>query len=334
MGEYLLTIAIPTYNRLPFLKENLEVLLPQLEVEESVELIVSDNASEDGTEGYMTGLLREGIRNIQYIRNEVNKGADGNVLNCFRRAKGRYLLILSDDDILQKGALKVLLQIVGESPDFVFLNHGSFMGKYSKKCGSPLFNLKKDYYTQDRDDFFGKIGIHMTFLSALCYKMADVKRIQNMEQFRNTNFLQSYVALAVLAEPRMGKLCITAEPLVAVRGGNTGGYNLYTVWFENYHKWLLDAVAHYKINENVMKCVRYTSYRDTILEFVRIFRVQEKGLKLSHKSKVWGPIKYYPDLWLKTLFWVYMPDWGLAILKNVKHLLKTGFRKNKKDLSE
>lgn len=328
MGEYLLTIAIPTYNRLPFLKENLEILLPQLAEAGNVELIVSDNASEDGTESYMTELQSRSARTIQYFRNTVNEGADGNILNCFSKAKGKYLLVLSDDDILQEGGLKVLLQILEKTPDFVYINHGSFEGEYSQKCDVPLFKLKEDYYTQDVNVFFEKIGVHMTFLSALCYKMETVKKIKNIGEFRNTNFLQSYVAMAVLGEPRSGQLCISAKSLVAVRGGNTGGYNLYTVWFENYHKWLLDTVKRYGISEDVMKRVRHISYKDTILGFVRIFRVQENGLKLSHRNKVWGPIKYYPNLWLKTLFWVYTPNWGLAILKNVKHLLKIGGRKN------
>ena len=47
----ILTIAIPTYNRKKYLKECLDHVIPQ--VGEDIELIVCDNASEDGTDEFM-----------------------------------------------------------------------------------------------------------------------------------------------------------------------------------------------------------------------------------------------------------------------------------------
>ncbi len=54
-----LAIAIPTYNRCNFLKENISQLLMQLkDIEENVIIIVSDNASTDNTPIIMNELQK------------------------------------------------------------------------------------------------------------------------------------------------------------------------------------------------------------------------------------------------------------------------------------
>ena len=82
--NYALTIAIPTYNRLEKLKICLKRLMEQKKIEQ-IEIIVSDNASTDGTGEYMTELVKK-TENIRYYRNTENVGPDKNFLNCFNRA--------------------------------------------------------------------------------------------------------------------------------------------------------------------------------------------------------------------------------------------------------
>lgn len=88
--NYALTIAIPTYNRLEKLKICLKRLMEQKKIEQ-IEIIVSDNASTDGTGEYMTELVKK-AENIHYYRNTENVGPDKNFLNCFEKAVGEYVL--------------------------------------------------------------------------------------------------------------------------------------------------------------------------------------------------------------------------------------------------
>ena len=88
--NYALTIAIPTYNRLEKLKICLKRLMEQKKIEQ-IEIIVSDNASTDGTGEYMTELVKK-AENIHYYRNTENVGPDKNFLNCFDKAVGEYVL--------------------------------------------------------------------------------------------------------------------------------------------------------------------------------------------------------------------------------------------------
>ena len=100
--EYLLTIAIPTYNRKELLKRALNSIIPQLN--SKIEILVSDNASEDGTDE----LIAESFPMVRYIKNKINMGWDYNFLQCYREAKGKYVIILGSDDRISAGCIEYL----------------------------------------------------------------------------------------------------------------------------------------------------------------------------------------------------------------------------------
>lgn len=115
----LLTIAIPTFNRINDLKISLLSLLSQLhELElgsDAVELIVSDNASTDGTLEFIKDINQN--KKIIYHRNEKNLGPDGNMSLCYKYASGRFIWIFSDDDFLATGTLNKILNLLNNNPD-------------------------------------------------------------------------------------------------------------------------------------------------------------------------------------------------------------------------
>jgi glycosyltransferase involved in cell wall biosynthesis len=106
----LVTIAIPTYNRagsyLPgALKSALEQTYSNLEV------IVADNCSTDGTEALVTALRDPRLR---YFKQDQNIGANANVNFCVERARGKYLLILHDDDLIDRDFVEVCVEAAEE----------------------------------------------------------------------------------------------------------------------------------------------------------------------------------------------------------------------------
>jgi glycosyltransferase involved in cell wall biosynthesis len=64
-------IAIPTDNRASYLDQLLAILLEQTSGESQMELLVSDNASHDRTQGPVKAQQNLGAA-IHYIRNETN----------------------------------------------------------------------------------------------------------------------------------------------------------------------------------------------------------------------------------------------------------------------
>lgn len=98
------TIGIPTYNRKEYLRLALDSVVAQ--DYDNLEIIVSDNHSTDGTKDMMREyMIMHPKSNIKYYRMEKNLGPMPNWDNCHKKATGEYLMILSDDDILESGAI-------------------------------------------------------------------------------------------------------------------------------------------------------------------------------------------------------------------------------------
>jgi glycosyltransferase involved in cell wall biosynthesis len=91
----LVTVAIPTYQRASSLRRAIESVVSQ--DYEPIELIISDNASTDGTRGLCEqyAASRPWIR---YVRQDVNIGATANFESLRRLSNGDFFLFLADDD--------------------------------------------------------------------------------------------------------------------------------------------------------------------------------------------------------------------------------------------
>lgn len=90
------TVAIPTYNRVALLARAVESVLVQSY--DNVEVIISDNCSQDGTFAYLQKLTDPRIR---IYRQPNNCGMVNNWDFCLLQATGEYFIILSDDDFFR-----------------------------------------------------------------------------------------------------------------------------------------------------------------------------------------------------------------------------------------
>ena len=97
----LLTIAIPTFNRPKFLKEALNSAVNQ-STKEYYEIIVIDNSFDKEIIKKVDKLVNtfSHLKNIRFYRNENNIGMFGNWNECLKKANGKYITLLNDDDLL------------------------------------------------------------------------------------------------------------------------------------------------------------------------------------------------------------------------------------------
>jgi glycosyltransferase involved in cell wall biosynthesis len=95
-----ITVGVPTRNRAGLLKRAVESVLSQSYSD--IEVIVSDNASTDSTVESMEEI---GDPRLRLLRQDENVGMIANFNNCLRNAAGEFFLMLSDDDLLEPGAL-------------------------------------------------------------------------------------------------------------------------------------------------------------------------------------------------------------------------------------
>src|SRR5579859_2443011 len=91
----LVSIGMPLYNAERYLVEALDSLLAQ--DYSNLEVIISDNASSDGTEAICRNYAARDVR-IAYHRSEVNHGAVWNFNRVFELAAGDYFMWAAYDD--------------------------------------------------------------------------------------------------------------------------------------------------------------------------------------------------------------------------------------------
>lgn len=109
-----LSIAIPTYRRSGYLRQALSSVASEVAAgDDLVEVVVSDNASEDDTAQAVQAF--SGLR-VRYHRNGHNLGLAENVLLACERCSGAYVFLLCDDDLISPGALKAVLTGIAEHP--------------------------------------------------------------------------------------------------------------------------------------------------------------------------------------------------------------------------
>lgn len=116
-----LTISIPTWHRAEYLRQNLDNLTRQIARIHShpVEIFISDNASEDNT-GEVCRQFTSAFPFVRYHRNTSNIGANANFEQAIAMAKGQYIWLLGDDDLIVEGSIeKVLRDIEKWQPDIL-----------------------------------------------------------------------------------------------------------------------------------------------------------------------------------------------------------------------
>jgi len=107
--EPLVTIGIATYNRVrrtfpEALRSALAQAYPRLEI------VVCDNASDDGTDAFMADQRDPRLR---YHRHASNIGANANFNACLELARGTYFLLLHDDDVLDPSFVERAVAALG-----------------------------------------------------------------------------------------------------------------------------------------------------------------------------------------------------------------------------
>jgi glycosyltransferase involved in cell wall biosynthesis len=112
----MLTIIIPTYNRLPFLKSALKSVFCQ--TYRRFQLIIADDGSTDGT-GDNVQSLNNSDENLRYLR-LPHCGMPGKVRNAGARlATGDFLAFLDSDDLWKPEKLARQIAFFEEHPDMM-----------------------------------------------------------------------------------------------------------------------------------------------------------------------------------------------------------------------
>lgn len=116
MNRPVLSICIPTYNRADKLYYCLNNILASASLfPQKVEVIVSDNASEDST-SEVIAKFKEKYPMLRAFRNPDNMGFNRNFFKLSDiYATGKYLWVIGDDDFLDFDAINIVLKVIEQN---------------------------------------------------------------------------------------------------------------------------------------------------------------------------------------------------------------------------
>jgi glycosyltransferase involved in cell wall biosynthesis len=172
-GSPRLSIGLPVYNGEEYLAEALDALLGQTFTD--FELIISDNASTDGTATICARYERQDAR-IRYFRQSRNIGAAPNHNFLLAQARGEFFQWVSCDDLYARDLLQRCVDALDAHPDVILaaawtavVDHESKLTQarpYPMASESPsapvrftsmLFGEPEDYGFICADDDYGVI---------------------------------------------------------------------------------------------------------------------------------------------------------------------------------
>ena len=246
----LLTIAIPTWKRAEYLALNLDQLALLLKdvPQDSVEILVSDNASPDETPAIIARAINAGMP-LTSIRNAENIGSDANIAQCFNRAAGKYVLILGDDDLLVDGALTLLLDRLRQE------NYGTVVLRpygYDHDFRAEFPGGAGDECVYDNmARFLAHAGPLVTLISG-CIVNKSLLPMLDASIFCGGNLVQ--VHLVFLAALAAKKNLFLNKYLVACKRNNSGGYDFSSVFVTSFSA-VLDAHRKDGLTQNSIDAV-------------------------------------------------------------------------------
>ncbi len=111
-----ISVCIPTFNSAAHLGACIESVLAQEGAE--LEVIISDNASEDGSWEIIQSFADPRVR---AFRSAQNLGMATNFNRALHAARGEYLKLLCADDLLERGALELQVKFLDEHPEMAMV---------------------------------------------------------------------------------------------------------------------------------------------------------------------------------------------------------------------
>ena len=302
---FLLTIAVPTYNRAPYLDLCLSQICNQLKAHETeVELLVSNNCSTDTTDEVVRKYIAFGYP-ITYLMNEENIGPDRNFEQCYRKAKGKYVLIMGDDDVLLDGALDKLLPILRDKDyGIVFLNSYGFTNDFirDRPAREPTGYTVYTYTLA----FVRRVAHFLTFMSANIFNRTLAEEPTDWGPFFDSNLVQLAWTFSALFSGTQH--VYISEYLLAVRLYDWGGYGLCQVFGHNLNK-VFDIFRERGVDERYFRAI---NRKLLVMHFPALIALERSKIvplkPESHFRSLYPLYRGYLYFWLFTVPAIVLPS--------------------------
>lgn len=219
-------VCIPTYNRRDYLQELLQAFAQQDGASE-IQVVVSDNASTDGTQELCRELALTWPQ-LKYVRLPENLGPDANFLSCVQHADTEFCWLFGSDDAPRPGAVLRVLDLLAQDPDILLFDrvwcdiamHPTRVDRFLD-CDAPArFDTGRG---PDLGRYLGAAtglcGL-LSFLSSVVVRKRRWDGTPSMDRYAGSAYIHTAKLLSVVSQG--AELLYVREPLVLCRGDNEG----------------------------------------------------------------------------------------------------------------
>lgn len=223
----ILSICIPTYNRAQYLKQALDALIVNKAFNEEVEIVISDNCSNDDTEN-LGRSYSEKYANIKYFRNSENI-KDSNFCLALDRASGYYVKLMNDNHIITDNGLQYLIDRIKNhfnDRTAIFFTGIFFDCPLSDSC-----------YCKSFEDFVVHLSYFVTAIHCFGAWKEDWDKVVDRKKYTQLKLNQDDWAYQIMV---LRKECVlysgTVMNPITIDNKYRSGYNWFQVHVANYYK--------------------------------------------------------------------------------------------------
>lgn len=117
---YLVSVIVPVYNTEIYVRQTiLSVIHQTIGFKQNIELILVNNATEDGAETICKEYQKIYPANIKYLFLDKNRGPSGARNVGLEAATGKYINYLDSDDLWEEDALEILVDVLEKNSGWI-----------------------------------------------------------------------------------------------------------------------------------------------------------------------------------------------------------------------
>lgn len=232
----LLSICIPTYNRVELLSRTLLNILDEISVmsvdkKRSLEICISDNGSTDATQQMLEDFKKKCPIDVLINRNDNNLGLDKNILKVVERSEAEFVWLLSDDDGIENGGINYIYDFLttNKDIDILILSNMPYDSKLHSKLPTRRRRVSEDIHVFSTPfEAISELPFELSLISQCIFRKSKWSAVENREEFIGSWYIHVFVLLLMIK--RGAKVVHLKEPpLVKYRSFNSslsgnGGY--------------------------------------------------------------------------------------------------------------
>lgn len=219
----ILSICIPTKDRSIYLEHTLREITNDTVFQNTnkIEIVISDNCSDDNTENLCKRYQKKFPDKIVYIRQKEDI-KDNNFTEVLKLANGKFAKLNNDYLYYKKGALGEIISLLENSNDnVVYFTNRNFQ--------EPEKQIVK---VNNFDEFLSKISYICTWIGGLCVNTSVYKQINTPFRFAELRFCQIDVIVQLMNNG--SALIVNKHLMEGIQIQKKGGYNIAKVFGENF----------------------------------------------------------------------------------------------------